>query len=90
MDMLKIDGQYIRNMIDDELDDAAVRCFVDVARVTGVKTVAEYVDRPEVLARVREIGIDHVQGFLLHEPEPLGDLLGRFGAHSEEARESVA
>ena len=74
-DVLKIDGRYIRNMIDDPLDDAAVRCFVDVARVTGVRTVAEYVDRPEVLARVREIGIDHVQGFLLHEPEPLDDLL---------------
>lgn len=71
VDLLKIDGSFIRDVIDDPLDDAAVRCFVDVARVVGVKTVAEFVDRPEVLARVRAIGIDYAQGFLLHRPEPI-------------------
>ena len=74
VDLLKIDGSFIRDLIDDPLDDAAVRCFVDVARVVGVKTVAEFVDRPEVLQRVREIGIDHAQGFLLHRPEPIENL----------------
>ena len=76
VDLLKIDGSFIRDVIDDPLDDAAVRCFVDVARVVGVKTVAEFVDRPEVLARVREIGIDYAQGFLLHRPEPIENLFG--------------
>ncbi|EGF32026.1 PAS sensor diguanylate cyclase and phosphodiesterase [Oxalobacteraceae bacterium IMCC9480] len=76
VDLLKIDGSFIRDVIDDPLDDAAVRCFVDVARVVGVKTVAEFVDRPEVLARVREIGIDYAQGFLLHRPEPVENLFG--------------
>ncbi len=71
VDLLKIDGQYIRNLLNDGLDDAAVRCFVDMARVLGVPTVAEFVDRPELLARVREIGVDYAQGFLLHRPEPL-------------------
>uniref|UniRef100_UPI00289F2D79 EAL domain-containing protein n=1 Tax=Massilia timonae TaxID=47229 RepID=UPI00289F2D79 len=76
VDLLKIDGSFIRDVIDDPLDAAAVRCFVDVARVVGVKTVAEFVDRPEVLARVREIGIDYAQGFLLHKPEPIENLFG--------------
>jgi EAL domain-containing protein (putative c-di-GMP-specific phosphodiesterase class I) len=76
VDLLKIDGSFIRDVIDDPLDDAAVRCFVDVARVVGVKTVAEFVDRPEVLARVREIGIDYAQGFLLHRPVPIENLFG--------------
>ena len=76
VDLLKIDGSFIRDVIDDPLDAAAVRCFVDVARVVGVKTVAEFVDRPEVLARVREIGIDYAQGFLLHRPEPIENLFG--------------
>lgn len=74
VDLLKIDGSFIRDVIDDPLDAAAVRCFVDVARVVGVKTVAEFVDRTEVLARVREIGIDYAQGFLLHRPEPIKNL----------------
>lgn len=76
VDVLKIDGSFIRDLVDDPLDDAAVRCFVDVARVVGVKTVAEFVDRREVLSRVREIGIDYAQGYLLHKPEPLEKLLG--------------
>ncbi len=76
VDYLKIDGQFIRDLIDDPLDDAAVRCFVDVARVVGVKTVAEFVDRSELLDRVREIGIDFAQGFLLHRPEPIQLVLG--------------
>jgi EAL domain-containing protein (putative c-di-GMP-specific phosphodiesterase class I) len=73
---LKIDGSFIREVIDDPLDAAAVRCFVDVARVVGVKTVAEFVDQPKVLERVREIGIDYAQGYLLYKPEPIGNLFG--------------
>ncbi|RYE97893.1 MAG: EAL domain-containing protein, partial [Oxalobacteraceae bacterium] len=44
--------------------------------VVGVKTVAEFVDQPKVLERVREIGIDYAQGYLLHKPEPIGNLFG--------------
>ena len=58
------------------LDDAAVRCFIDLARVVGVETVAGFVDRVEVLDRVHEIGIDFAQGFLLHRPEPIESVLG--------------
>ena len=43
----------------------------------GARTVAEFVDRPEVLARVREMGVDHAQGYLLHRPEPLEAVLGQ-------------
>ncbi len=75
VDLIKIDGQFIRDLLDDPLDDAAVRCFVDVARVIGVKTVAEFVDRPAVLERVRELGIDFAQGFLLHRPQLLSEVL---------------
>ncbi len=83
VDLLKIDGSFIRDLIDDPLDDAAVRCFVDVARVIGVKTVAEFVDRPAVLQRVREIGIDCAQGFLLHRPEPIEGVLGVSARHTQ-------
>ncbi|MGH8595184.1 MAG: EAL domain-containing protein, partial [Gammaproteobacteria bacterium] len=75
VDLLKIDGQFITDLLDDPLDDVAVRCFVDVARVIGVKTVAEFVERREVLEQLRLIGVDYAQGFLLHRPEPIGALL---------------
>ncbi|MEC5218931.1 diguanylate cyclase (GGDEF)-like protein/PAS domain S-box-containing protein [Actimicrobium sp. GrIS 1.19] len=75
VDYLKIDGQFIKGLVDDPLDDAAVRCFVDVARVVGVKTVAEYVDGEAVLQRVQALGIDYAQGFHLHKPEPIDQLV---------------
>lgn len=77
VDYLKIDGQFVRDVVDDALDEAAVRSFVEVARVLGARTVAEFVDRPEVLARVRQMGVDHAQGYLLHRPEPLEAVLGQ-------------
>uniref|UniRef100_UPI002FE0F2C3 EAL domain-containing protein n=1 Tax=Silanimonas lenta TaxID=265429 RepID=UPI002FE0F2C3 len=76
VDLIKIDGQFIRQLVEDRLDEAAVRGFVEVARVLGVPTVAEFVDRPEVLERVRALGIDHAQGFLLHRPSPRAQAAG--------------
>ena len=75
VDILKIDGQFIRDLVSDPLDEAAVRCFVEVAKVVGVQTVAEFVDQPEVLQRLGPIGVDYAQGFLLHKPEPIDALL---------------
>ena len=77
VDVLKIDGQFIKNMLHDRLDAAAVRCFVDVARVQGLQTVAEFVHNGDVLERVKDMGIDFAQGFYLYQPEPVDQLLER-------------
>lgn len=74
VDLIKIDGQFIKDLPEDALDDSAVRCFVDVARVVGVKTVAEYVEREEVLVRIKELGINYAQGFYLHKPCPISEI----------------
>ena len=75
IDLIKIDGQFVRDLVNDPLDAAAVRCFADVARVVGVRTVAEFVEDPDVLQRLREIGVDFAQGHLVHRPAPLDELL---------------
>jgi len=64
IDILKIDGQFIRDLLDDPLDDVAVRFFIEVASVMNIATVAEFVDTPEVLDRIKELGIDY-------KPEPI-------------------
>lgn len=66
----------LKTLTDDLLNDAAVRCFVNVAQVVGMQTVAEFVDRPETLQRVREPGVDCAQGGLLHRPEAVKRVLG--------------
>jgi diguanylate cyclase (GGDEF)-like protein/PAS domain S-box-containing protein len=75
VDLLKIDGRFIQGLVDDPLDAAAVRGFVDVARVMGVPTVAEFVDRPQLLEPARRLGIRYAQGHGLHRPEPVERLL---------------
>jgi diguanylate cyclase len=75
VDLLKIDGQFVRALMTDPLDQAAVRSFVDVAQVLGLTTVAECVETPEVLLELVRMGVGEVQGFLLHRPEPLAELL---------------
>lgn len=75
VDFLKIDGQFIRDLNVDPLDAAAVRCFVEVAKVVGMQTVAEFVEQPAVLESLREMGVDFAQGYLIHRPEPIDWLL---------------
>lgn len=74
LDYLKIDAQFVRSLLNDALDEAAIRSFVDVASVVGLQTVAEGVESAEVLARLRDLGIDHAQGYHLHRPAPLDTL----------------
>ncbi len=75
VDTLKIDGQFVRDLVDDPLDEVAVRCFIDVAKVMGLTTVAEFVDKPAILQRLRALDVDFAQGYLLHEPAPIDQLI---------------
>jgi len=75
VDYLKIDGQYITGLLDDPLNNAAVRCFCEVAKAVGVKTIAEFVERSDIRDALSTIGVDMAQGYLIHHPEPLAVLL---------------
>jgi diguanylate cyclase (GGDEF)-like protein/PAS domain S-box-containing protein len=71
VNMLKIDGQFVRDILHDRLDHTAVRCFHDIAAACNLKTIAECVETEDVLTALREIGVDFVQGYFIHRPEPL-------------------
>jgi len=75
VDYLKIDGQFVRDLISDPLDEVAVRSFTDVAGVVGMLTIAEFVDSDEVLEKLRTMGVDYAQGYLVHKPAPIDELL---------------
>ena len=71
LDYLKIDGQFVRDVLTDPLNAAAVRCFVDVARVVGLQTIAEFVETEAQLQHLAVLGVDFAQGFHIHRPGPL-------------------
>lgn len=70
VDYLKIDGTLVRNLCQDGIDLAMVETINRIAHDLGMQTIAEYVDSPQVLAKLGELGVDYVQGHYLHVPEP--------------------
>lgn len=70
VDFLKIDGSFIKGLTRDRVNQVMVRSINDIARVAGIRTVAECVETEEQLNVVRDLGIDFVQGFHLGRPEP--------------------
>jgi len=76
VNMLKIDGQFVRDILHDRLDYTAVRCFHDIAAACDLQTVAKCVESEHVLTALRHIGVNFVQGNFVHRPEPLDLLVG--------------
>lgn len=75
LDYLKIDGTYIRNLLNDPTDQALTASMVDVAHALGLKVIAEYVDSEAVYAWLKKLGVDYVQGYWVHKPERLENLV---------------
>jgi len=69
VDYLKIDGQFINNLVLDTADQVLVKSMIDIAHSLGKKAIAEYVSNPEILRILKEFGVDYVQGYLLGKPE---------------------
>lgn len=69
VDVLKIDGMFIRNLPRDRDNQVFVRSIIEVARGMGQRTVAEFVEDAETLRLLREFGVDMVQGYHLDKPQ---------------------
>jgi diguanylate cyclase (GGDEF)-like protein len=68
VDVLKIDKSFVQNIGTDEEDEAIVRSTIDLAHSLGISVVAEGVESEEVLQRLRALGCDLAQGFVLARP----------------------
>lgn len=68
VDFLKIDGSFIQGLLDDPVDRAVIAAINDIAHSVGKRTVAEYVDRPNVMAALLACGVDFVQGYYIGRP----------------------
>lgn len=75
LDVIKIDGSFIRNVAQRGKDYALVQASVAVAKAFGARTVAEFVEDEETVACLRELGVDWIQGYLIGEPRPLSEAL---------------
>lgn len=73
-DILKIDGMFVLGMLERNVDAAIVRGIIDLGHSLDMDVVAEYVEDDARLDRLRDMGVDHVQGYAFGRPVPLGTL----------------
>lgn len=79
VDMIKIDGSFVRNVARRGKDHAVVQASVAVARAFGAATVAEYVEDEETVQCLRELGVDWLQGYLVARPVALAQAFASDG-----------
>ncbi|HWM89569.1 MAG TPA: EAL domain-containing protein [Thermoanaerobaculia bacterium] len=71
MDFLKIDGEFVQNMVDDRVKRAMVESIHQIGHVMGLQTIAEWVENRQTLDALRELGVDYAQGYWISRPQPL-------------------
>ncbi len=74
-DYLKIDGEFVRQLVHDPTDQLVIEAVVNIARGLGTRTVAEFVGDEPTVALLQRLGVDYGQGYHLGMPVPVGDVL---------------
>jgi len=75
---LKIDGRFVRRIVDDRIAESIVSGIARAARTLGVSAIAEHVENPATADKLRELDVDFGQGYHFGRPQPLGALLDAF------------
>ncbi|MBU5639053.1 GGDEF domain-containing phosphodiesterase [Geomonas sp. Red69] len=70
IDYVKIEGVFVRNMLNDYRDMAFVKTLAILAKEFNISTIAEYIESEEILEAVQSVGIDYAQGYHLGCPSP--------------------
>ncbi len=71
VDFLKIDGEFVQNMMEDRVKRAMVESIHQIGHVMGLQTIAEWVENRQTLEALKELGVDYAQGYWLCRPQPL-------------------
>ncbi len=83
VDILKIDGGLIREVLTSEQDRQLTHAIIDLARGLGIDVTAEYVENEETLALLKTAGVDYAQGYFIGKPLPAAEVLLGVANHRE-------
>jgi len=85
VDVMKIDGQFIKDIDKSDVAKEMVRAMHHVARAMGLKTVAEFVETEEVVKALASIGVDYAQGYYIAKPCSIDEALAPFNSQAANA-----
>ncbi len=68
VDYLKIDGHFISNVAEDNVDESMVKAIHEVGSAMGIKTIAERVETKQVLEKLGALGVEFAQGYYFGRP----------------------
>jgi diguanylate cyclase (GGDEF)-like protein/PAS domain S-box-containing protein len=71
VDYVKIDGCFIRDLLDDPVDAAMVESICRISNEMGIETIAEFVEDKELIAWLTAVGVDYAQGYGIEKPQQL-------------------
>jgi len=75
IDLVKIDGTFVRNVAHNPRDRDLVQAMVTIARAYQAETIAEYVEDAAILTALEELQVDWIQGYHVGRPVPLSSLV---------------
>jgi diguanylate cyclase (GGDEF)-like protein/PAS domain S-box-containing protein len=81
VDVLKIDGGLVREMLVSDQDKHLVYAIVELARCLGVSVTAEYVENEAILELLKACGADNAQGYHLGVPKPAVEVFRETAEH---------
>lgn len=70
VDFLKIDGSFVKDIIDDPIDHAMVKSINEIGHIMGLKTIAEYVENKAIQEELISLDVDYLQGYGISKPKP--------------------
>jgi Amt family ammonium transporter len=75
VDYVKIDGSFVRDLLDDPVDAAMVESICRISTQMGIETIAEFVEDKELINWLTAVGVDYAQGYGIEKPKPLSAML---------------
>ncbi len=75
VDYLKIDGMFVKDIVDDPIDYAMVKSINEIGQVMGMKTIAEFVENDKIKAILSEVGVDYAQGYGIAKPQSINAVI---------------
>jgi diguanylate cyclase (GGDEF)-like protein/PAS domain S-box-containing protein len=69
VDFLKIDGMFVKTIVNNKIDRAMVESINKIGHVMGLKTIAEFAENQETIDMLQEIGVDYAQGYGVKMPK---------------------